>query len=264
MKLRHMITEEQKYQRQQRWSRYQDHMEKRMRQRVQKLADDSDMDATTTQQVQDMLAVEIADVSDLFRKARKGGDWQGLRDKIGQVRQETDAQAQALPRARAVREIPADAAGGFPTFAATARSTAPRPAMTASTTPAMAAATPTVPKPTFAATARSTEPKSATMGSTTAALEAATDCSGNIWHIQTVDSAGDVGNHDSPGVGRFGPSSHQLHRRHELRPQLRPMDGQQLGYPDRRFSCGHGLHIACAGRSGPSSHQLLRAYEPRP
>lgn len=96
MKLRNMIAAEREYQREQRWARRQERHEERVRERVQTLAQNSDLDEVTAQQVEDLLVVEIAEVSDMFRKAREKGEWGELRDKIGKVRRETDEEARAL------------------------------------------------------------------------------------------------------------------------------------------------------------------------
>ncbi len=93
MKLRDVIAEEQQLMRDERWSRRQEQREVRMKEEFRAWSAEAGLDDVTATQVEDLLVVELAEVSDLFRKAREEGNWDEMRERIGKVRSETEAEA---------------------------------------------------------------------------------------------------------------------------------------------------------------------------
>lgn len=96
MKLRNVIAEERESAREERRNRTLERREEAIRERVRGVADEAGFDHTTATQVEDILVVELAEISELFRKAREDGSWRDARDQISTVRRASDEQARAL------------------------------------------------------------------------------------------------------------------------------------------------------------------------
>ena len=94
--LREVIAEEQEILREERWQKRNDRREERLVQRVAALADKTGMDSTTTTRLSDLLVVEQAEASELFRQAREDFSWDEAREKVTSLRAETDEKAKAL------------------------------------------------------------------------------------------------------------------------------------------------------------------------
>jgi hypothetical protein len=95
-KIRNLIQEEQRLMRNERWQRRRDRIEKRVDERLKTLQEETGLRDEEVQPIRDLLHTEVAEVGELFQRARRDFAFPEARSEAKTIREETDTQIRAL------------------------------------------------------------------------------------------------------------------------------------------------------------------------